>query len=238
MKTITVTILLLILFADCPAQDEVLLIDKFRIRLQSNTLLVSGSTSDAVVYRKIFNSPVSVAQDLDNDGVKELLITDCRKEGEACRYTVFIFNTVDSFYVVDSIYSGLKQPYTFASEEISEEVLVTGSPDFDSLYAPSLGSSFSPVICWQYNGSELQIINDKLYDIFISENEAMIEYIDVFLKENGRNCISFGILRQAIASVYANYITADEQTNAEYTLKRYYSCDDLDKFKALITSLL
>lgn len=238
MKIITKFILFLSLFTSYSAQEELILIDKFKIRLKSNILIVSDQNSDAVIYQKQYANPAPLTLDLDNDGIKELLITDCIQKEGVCTYTIFLFNTADSFYVVDSIYSGLKQPYCFTSEEINEEVLVTGSADFDSLYSPVLSNSFSPIICWQYNGTELEIVNDKLYDVFISENETMIEFIDIYLKENGKNCASFSKLKQAIAAIYANYMTADEKTNAEYTLKRYYSCDDLDKFRALLNSLL
>jgi len=238
MKIKTILILFFSLFSSYFAQEELFLLDHFKIKLQANKLTVSGSDNEAIIFQKSFIDPTPVAQDMDNDGIKELLISDCVKKNDICSYTVYVFNSVDSFYIVDSIYSGLKQPYSYSSEEINEEILVTGSPDFDSLYSSAIGSSFSPIICWQYNGSELEIVNDKLYDIFISENEAMIEFIDVYLKENGKNCASLSKLKQVIAAVYANYITADEKTNAEYTLKRYYSCDDLDKFKALLQNLL
>lgn len=238
MKIITQILLLLALTCNCFPQEELILIDNFKIILKENKLIVSGTVDDQPVLEKTFLNATAIAQDLDNDGIKELIINDNDQRSGISNYNLYIYNAADSFYVVDSISSGFKQPFTFSSEEINEEVLVTGSPDFDSLYSPLLGKAFSPIICWQYNGSELSIVNDKLYEIFISENESMIEYIDVYLKENGKNCISLSKLKQAIASIYANYITADEKTNAEYTLKRYYSCDDLDKFRALLDSLL
>lgn len=237
MKTISILILFISLVSSGFAQEELLLLDKFKIRFQGNSLMVS-SLDNVVILNRKFNNPSPLTQDLDGDGNKELLITDCSQKDGACFYTIFLYNAIDSFYIVDSIYSGLKQPYIYSSEEINEDILVTGSPDFDSLYTPSLGASFSPIICWQYNGTELAIVNDKLYDIFISENEAIMDYIDVYLKENGKSCASAAKLKQAIASIYANYITADEKTNAEYSLKRYYSCDDLDKFKAVLKGLL
>jgi hypothetical protein len=121
---------------------------------------------------------------------------------------------------------------------LNKVILITGSPDFDSLNAPQLNKIFSPLVCWAIIGNELGIVNDRLYDIFISENEKYIEFADSLYKTRGSGCNTSFLIRSIIAAIFVNYIYADEKAVADKSLNKYYECDDKVKFKEAIEKLL
>ncbi|MCU7496805.1 MAG: hypothetical protein HF314_05125 [Ignavibacteria bacterium] len=218
------------------AQDSTFAVEDFNIKIQDAKLLV-GDLDNKTVYDRQFQDPYAYTLDIDGDGASELLINDDNESEGQDSYTLYVYNTVGSFYLIDSIYSGLKEPYSFFSDEINNVVLVTGSPDFDSLNAGGQ-DVFSPLVCWSFVDSSLEIVNDQLYNVFLSENDANIDFMDSFFKEKGRNCESSQLLKAAIASAYANYIYADEYALADKLLEEYYLCEDLKEFKEQISKLL
>lgn len=219
------------------AQDSTFAVEDFNIKIQDSRLL-AGDLDNKTVYQRQFQEPYAYTLDIDGDGASELLVNDDVKTDGQDYYTLYVYNTIGSFYLIDSIYSGLKEPYSFFSDEINNVVLVTGSPDFDSLNASGQDNVFSPLACWSFVDSSLSIVNDQLYNVFLSENEANMKFMDAFFKEHGKNCESSGILKAAIASTYANYIYADEYALADKLLEEYYLCEDLKQFKEQISKLL
>lgn len=209
---------------------DIYTIDSITVKVENNTLSVTNKANDQI-YIKNFSNPSAYAVDLDEDGVTEFLVNDYTEKDGQYFYTLYIFNAVDSFYMVDSIYSGLKEPYYMYSEELKGMLLITGSPDFDYLNINGTEDVFSPIICWKYSNYEVNIINDQLYEIFISENENNLRYIEQLTTEKGKDCDSSNLIKAAIASVYANFIYADEESNAEQVLNEFYNCKDLDAFR-------
>lgn len=219
------------------AQDSTFAVEDFNIKIQDAKLL-AGDLDNKTVYERQFQDPYAYTLDIDGDGASELLINDDTQTDGQDNYTLYVYNTVGSFYLIDSIYSGLKEPYSFFSDEINSVVLVTGSPDFDSLNVAGQDEVFSPLVCWSFVDSSLNIVNDQLYNVFLQENEANMNYMDSFFKERGRNCESSRLLKAVIASAYANYIYADEYALADKVLEEYYLCEDLKQFKEQISKLL
>jgi hypothetical protein len=175
-----------------------------------------------------FINPASYSADLDNDGLEDFLVTDRLPGKSSDMFTMYIFNTIDSFYITDSIHSGYTEPYFTTSNEIGEMIIVAGNEDF--MYLEAEESGFLPINCYKYESGEILQINDELYDIFITENEGLIEYIDEYFVSNVKNCYNTERIISAIASAYANYINAGEPTLAHQLITNYYFCDNKDKF--------
>ncbi|MEI7811173.1 MAG: hypothetical protein WCJ01_01975 [Ignavibacteria bacterium] len=223
-------------FFDIFAQDTTFTIENYRIDLRQFTLTVSNVNSK--VYDKTFFSPMGYSLDMNNDGIEELIISDYQQIAGFEYYTIYVFNTSGSFYQTDSIYSGLKEPYFIYQDEIEALVLVTGSPDFDSMNSTGLETAFSPLTCWCFDDSSLAIVNDRLYDIFLEENTNNIAVLKLFYEEQGKDCRITEIMKPVIASIYINYIRADETAMAERTISQYYYCDDREKFRQVLINLL
>ncbi|HEX2868472.1 MAG TPA: hypothetical protein VHO03_15625 [Ignavibacteriales bacterium] len=237
MKTLLLFFVVLLSGGYSFAQDSTFAVEDFNIKIQDSRLLV-GDLDNKTVYDRQFQEPYAYTLDIDGDGAPELLINDAAEKDSLSYYTLYVYNTVGSFYLIDSIYSGLKEPYSFFSDEINNVVLVTGSPDFDSLNVQGQDNIFSPLVCWSFVDSSLSIVNDQLYNVFLSENDANMKYMDEVYREKGKNCQASRLLMAAIASTYANFIYADEYALADKLLEEYYLCEDLKQFKEQISKLL
>ena len=73
------------------------------------------------------------------------------------------------------------------------------------------------------------LVNDEVYNVFINENESIINYLDDYLNDNSKNCKTSITVKAAIAAAYANYINAGEKSVASQFLKNYYLCEDLEQ---------
>jgi hypothetical protein len=122
------------------------------------------------------------------------------------------------------------EPYHTISEEIGETIIISGNPDF-FIFSNNSSDSFLPVNCWRFENSEIYLINDEVYEPFIIENEGLVEYIEENIDIRSFDCQSVLEIKSLIASVYANYINAGEESVASQFLKKYYLCEDADQFK-------
>ncbi|MCX6149295.1 MAG: hypothetical protein NTX22_02080 [Ignavibacteriales bacterium] len=237
MKRFLLVFIAFLLLDKSSAQDNLFSTESFIIKLSGANLLVENLERN-IVFEKIFSHPKGFVVDMDNDGAVEFLVNDFTIRQGKSFYSTFLYNTVDTFYLIDSIYSGLKEPYYSFSDELNEVILITGSPDFDSLNTSEMETIYSPLVCWGFVGFELAIVNDQLYDFFIAENEKYIDFIDQFYKSKGTGCNSTSLLKSVIAALFVNYIYADEKAVAEKSIQQYYNCDDREKFKEAIKKLL
>ncbi len=219
------------------AQDNLFSTESFIVKITGANLVVEDLLERKTVFQKIFSHPAGYVIDLDNDGNVEFLVNDFQETDGQNHYSVYIYNTVDSFYLVDSILSGLKEPYYTYSDELNEIVLITGSPDFDSLNTTEIESVFSPLICWGFIGNEFGLVNDQLYEIFINENEKYIDFLETQYKSKGKDCNTSNLLRSVIAAIYINYCYADEKAVADKSFDEFYTCDNKTKFKEAIEKL-
>lgn len=233
MKTL---LIILLLFCELKAQES-FTINDFSVTIHDSKLLVQNQ-NDKIVYQKVFSNPEGFTVDLDNDNIDEFLINDFYEENNQYYYTIYIFSAIDTFYQIDSLYSGLKEPLYVFSSETNSYIIITGSPDFDEFSNIQDDEVFSPIVCWDYNGQEVSIVNDELYDIYINENEKVISYLTMKYRKLGKSCETTKLLKQAIATAYANYYQAGEKSNAESFLKNYYLCNDIEEFKSKIKDLL
>ena len=217
-------------------QERNYLLNIFSAKFEKNHLEVFDSTKK-LVYKKTFNNPSESLVDLDNDGVNEFLVVDSHKDNGFDFYTLYIYNTIDSFYVADSIQSGYMDP----SEEISKEyggmIIVTGNPQFD-IFNKDSDDKYLPIQCWSYENGKINSINDQIYNIFIAENDTLIDALDSYFSSNKDDCSSIAKVKGIMASVYANYMNAGEKILAAQFLKKYYHCNDLEIFKNKLNELL
>ncbi len=219
------------------AQDNLFTTESFIVKITGSKLVAEELLERKIVYQKNFIHPTGYVTDLDNDGNVEFLVNDCRESEGKNYYSVFIYNTIDSFYLIDSILSGLKEPYYTFSDEVNEVILITGSPDFDVYNSDEIETIFSPLVCWGFQGNEFGLVNDQLYDIFINENEKYIDFIEAQYKNKGKNCSTANLLRGVIASVYINYCYADEKAVADKSFDEFFVCDNKTLFKEEIKKL-
>lgn len=229
MKTI---LSLVILFLTTPiiAQGSIYKFDSYTLKIDS-TSIKAYSIVNSLFYSKLFSNIDTNFIDLDSDGVNELLIIDKKLNRDDIFYTIYIYNTIDTFYLADSIYSGRFEPSPEYSEDIGSTVIAAGMPDFDSLITSD--SIFSlPVNFWKYEDGALFIANVSIYDLFMIQNEELLNEIENYLNSEGGDCKSSEKLKSIIASVYINYLSAGEKSVASQFLKEYYLCSGLGKFKS------
>jgi hypothetical protein len=196
--------------------------DPFRIVFSDNTLSVG--ISEDTLYTRNFTNAAEYFVDLDGDSLNEFLIIDQPNES---KYMVYIYNTLDTFFLADSINSGGFEPYFTLSEEIEGIVIVAGNTAFSRYIKGDV--YYLPINCFKFESGELFLINDELYDFFVSENEDLIEFIENYFDGNIKNCTTSMNILPALASAYANYINSGEPTLAHQLINKYYFCEDKEK---------
>ena len=236
MKIKYCLLILFIFTARFYCQGRTYIYDLFTAKIENTNLQVYDKTKN-LVFEKKFNDPYDLSIDLNGDGADEYLVVDDSKKSDKDFYTVYICNTVDSFYVVDSISSGYLEPYTANSEEAGGTIIIAGNPKFDSLNMQNI-DAYTPVNCWQYINGEISLVNNKIYKLFVAENDTMMDVIDSYYESSGSDCKSTRVMKGLIASVYVNYMHAGDKLLASQFLKRYYHCDDLEGFKKKLNNLL
>jgi hypothetical protein len=211
---------------------------KFRIELDSNILYVKNEIGQ-VIFSKTFHAAQEQFIDFNLDGIDEYYVKDCSYDGKYFFYTAYIFSQVDNFKLIDSMYSGLTDPMTIYSDETNSFVLICGQPELDSINILYNPDHFYPSLnCYRYSGEKFYNANEEIYDIFINENELLVEYLD---KEYGRftkSCEITNNLKPIIAAVYLNLLKASEIVIAKQFLNNYYFCKDIDMFSKFILDLL
>ncbi len=236
MKTFNILIFFFLLSFPLSAQNYTYSFDLFNVKLQNSVLKVWDKQNN-LIYTGTFSNPTADTIDYDDDGVNEFYILESRFKAGKTYYMLYIYNTIDSFYLADSIDSGLLKPLSIFSDEINGIMIVSGNPKFNFLNTDSL-DVYLPLNCWRYESGKIFNINTKIYDYFISENDTLIENIDSYLENNRKDCNTTDSLKALLASVYANYLNAGEKILAKQFLQKYYLCKDIESFKQKIISLL
>jgi hypothetical protein len=206
----------------------------FSIRFEQGVMEVKNG--DAVLYTHSFRNPSENGVDLDGDGIDEFLVIDQMEEDGRRQFILFIFNITESFFLVDSISSGSIEPYIIYSEEVEDYILISGNSSF--MQFTGNNAEHLPVNCYKYETGEVFLVNDEIYDVFISENDELLEIIDKYFEMNARNCTSSLDIIPALSAAYANYINAGEPTLASHLITNYYYCDDKERFIKKIDDLI
>jgi hypothetical protein len=209
--------------------------DLFTVNLNDNVLQVF-STNGTEIFNQKFENPAFTTADLDSDNVDEYIIIDYKIQDQKKDYTLYVYNTIDTFYCVDSIKSGFYEPYVFYSNEVKGNVIIAGIPTFNTLNIGKAEASL-PFNVWRYGDFGLAKINDQIYDLFESENDSVVDYLEDFFESNPKNCNSSMQVNNVIAAGYTNYKNAGELSIANQFLLEYYLCPDIDVFKKTIDKL-
>ncbi len=228
MKNIFILFLLITITQNSFSQGTNFTVGNFSIEI--NNAELTAFKNDSLIYFKKFSNPAADSVDLDNDGVDELVIIDSTLSSESAFYTFYVYSTLDSFFLADSIYSGITLPYEAETEDIQGKIIITGNPIFDHFNGGN-DTKFSPVNCWKYESGVVYDVNDEVYDIFMNENEDIIDFLDNYFQSKESNCENSREVLGAIAAGYANYKNAGEEASADKFLSAYYFCLDKDKFK-------
>lgn len=212
--------------------------DLFTAQLHDSLLTVNDS-GGKIVYETTFHNPHDFIVDLDGDGVDEYIVIDSTGTFDFPDYFIYIFNTIDEFTLADSINSGITEPYDMFSNEEGGEIIVTGNADFEFFDNDDPDSEiFLPINCWRYESGQVFLINSDIYDLFIRENDEIIDYLDSFIDNTEYTCDLSRKNQSAIAAAYANYMNAAELTLATQFLKKYYKCADVSEFLRNINQIL
>jgi hypothetical protein len=236
-KTITLLFIIDCLFSEFSVSQgkESFLFESFTANLDKARLSVFNNNEE-LIYEKEFFHPSCYTSDLDEDLSEELLVKDSIMKSGKYYFTLYIYNMLDTFRLADSIYSGALSPYEAGIIETGEKILVCGNPDFETF--GSGNNNFLPVSCYKFSDAEIHQVNDEIYDIFISANEEIIDFMDEFYNSESKDCITTEKLKSAIAAVYVNYINAGENSVANQFLKNYYLCKDSNGFINKIKQLM
>ena len=217
------------------AQEDTLSFDNFYLTIQNNELSVFDN-NNGIIYQKKFISPSAYMSDLNDDNSDEYLVLDSTVNKGMPWFTLYIYNTTDKFSFVDSIISGTTIPYETTSSELGGTIMVSGNIDFEKFNKVG-GNYFIPINCWRYEDSAIFLVNDEVYNVFINENESIINYLDDYFNDNPKNCKATDAVKAPIAAAYVNYINAGEKSVASQFLKNYYFCGDLLNFKQQINEI-
>jgi hypothetical protein len=230
---ILVTFLLFTLILN--AQDRNYQFTEFQIFINGNKVTVLTET-DSLIFERTFNNLNESTFDLDADGNSEFIVFEIDSLLHS-GYIIYLFNTLDEFFLIDSILAGITEPSIIISGEINFPVINCGNPDFEIFFSDN-SENYEPINLWKFEQGELYLANEDVYEIYLKENENLIEYINGELGNNNINCESVKPHISAIASVYANYINAGEVSTAVKLIKKYYPCKDLENFQQTIDELL
>ena len=237
MKYILLVISLLLTAEVSPQSDSTEAeFEQFTANLNDKLLVVVSNEGDTLFTRE-FENPQFTTADLDSDGVEEYIITDYKIVDDKNDFTIYVFNTLDTFYCVDSIRSGFLEPYIVYSDEAESKIIVTGNAQFNEL---NIGKDdiALPINIWKFEEAAVSNVNSDIYDLFESETDAAIDYLEDYFDSNIENCNSSQQVNNIIAAGYINLINAGENSVASQFLKKYYLCPDIDVFKQKIESLL
>ena len=214
------------------AQGNTYYFDNYFVKVDGQTLKAFKADS-TILYQRKFSDPTIFALDLDSDYVNEIVAIENQLINEKKKYTLFVYNTLDSLYLTDSIYSGSTKPYQVFSDDLNTILLATGNAAYDSLNAVD-SLSYIPLNFWKFEDGTLYLANASVYELYITENSYIIDKIEKFYSQSGKNCQSARKIKGAIASGFINYYSAGEITFASQFLKNYYLCSDIDNFKQFL----
>lgn len=207
----------------------------FKPKLENSKLTVAD-TAWKIIYEKHFNEPAELLVDLSEGSEIEYLIRDKKIVNGIPKYFAFIYSTTDTFSLIDSLYSGVYEPVPFYSDELDRTLLLTGNPDFDSLYSSYEHEYFSAVNCLRYEEGKLYNVNDLVYDVYLQENEQVMSFIESSWSGSAKVCSTSAEIKSAVAAVYVNYLNAGEKVLARQFLNDYYLCPDKESFKNFLDS--
>jgi hypothetical protein len=199
-----------------------------------NTLYLYDSTGQVIDSRQFHNAD-DYLEDLDGDDVDELVIIDREVKGNEDFFTTYVYALDDTYYLMDSVYSGRTEPYLDFNEELNASVIVSGVPALDSLlYSGEQDTVFSPVHIMAFDGESLVCADSTIYNTYIDANSEINAYIEDRIQDKNVECSDSHAMLSAIISIYMNYRHASEYALANPFFAMYYVCPDKEELKKVI----
>lgn len=217
----------LLLISTIFPQETEFQFDSFTIKLENKKMFVIENGVE--IFSREFADPFVYLSDLDQDGNDELLVKDEINLSGTTEYILYVFNTLDNFFICGEINSGSTETYEIYSEDLEGLIIVAGNTEFN-IYNKNDELKFLPVNCWKYEEGEVYLVNDLLYDPFIEENNNILSFIENIFNEEGKNCNTSLKIKSALVAGYLNYLNAGEKAIANHFLDTYYFCDDAKDF--------
>ncbi len=237
MNKLLILILFSIFFTKGVYSQQAFTFDLFTAQLQDSVLNVKDN-GGKIIFQMTFSHPHDYTVDLDGDSVDEYIVIDSAGTPDLPSYYIYIFSTIDEFTLADSLASGVTEPYSMFSNEEGGEIIVTGNIDFE-FFDVDDSDIFLPINCWKYDSGQIYLVNNDIYDLFIQENDEILDYLDSYYESAAEyDCDKGTQLKSAIAAGYVNYLNAGEVTLASQFLKKYYPCSDVNKFLKDINQIL
>ncbi len=216
-------------------QEKIYQSENFTVTFNNNKL-ITHFISDSTIMESEFKNASLLINDLDADGNSEIVLIDSDTTLHQ-GFVIYVFNTLDDFFLVDSIIAGWTQPVIVVAEEIQYPVIICSNPDFQIFYS-NINENYEPINVWKFEQGELYLANEEVYELFINENENLINLLTDELGNKKADCQRIKPYISLLASAYANFINAGETTSAFQMLDKYYTCEDIEKFKQTIDELL
>ncbi len=232
------SILIILFFAQTAtkAQIDSTYLNSFLILAEDNFVRVEDG-KQKVVFQKQFNNPYESFADIDYDQFDEMIVIDSIITNGRLNFIIYLYNAEEYFELIDSIYSGSFFPFVTYSDEIEAVIIETGASEFE-IFNQLIEAQYLPINLWKVENSEVILVNDELYEPFVFENTNLIQLLDYYTSDKSKNCVTSKLYEGLIASVFANYLNAGEQSLANQMLKKYYLCDDVTSFKQEILDII
>lgn len=234
MKFLNLTPFLIFTFF-LQAQEKNYQFTNFQISVVGNEVSVL-TESDSLIYQRTFINLIELTNDLEMDGSPEFIVFEKDSLLHA-GYIIYLFNTLDEFFLIDSILAGITEPSIIISEEINYPLIVCGNQDFEIFFSDN-NENYEPINLWKFEQGELYLANEDVYEIYLTENENLLGFLTTELGDSNLTCESVKPYISAIASAYANFINAGEASSALQLIDKFYSCADIENFKQTLDELL
>lgn len=226
-------IILFLLSFEIFSQADTINFDSYRVIFSPVNIYVTDINDDTI-YTMNYHNAYHLTADLDNSGTEELIIIDSLSGSGYPEYILYLYVT-DDFRFIDSLISPVVEPYQAYTEDIESMLIVTGDDRFTDFLTGDIMQL--PIICWAFDGEYLVNVNNLVYDVFISENDYLTDFISENNRLKGEPCqVSISRL-SAIVSVYVNYLNAGENSLAEQFINLFYLCEDKELLKRRLISI-
>lgn len=237
MKALFVLFVALILTSALFAQAENYEFDTYTVTVEKNIVLAKD-VNGKIFYSRPFENLKEFLADLDGDSIPEFCVTTSKTVNNNTFYKVYVYNTIDTFELADSLESLNLEPYSVFDEETGKETFIVGNPDFMKIAHDENETVTAAIDCYEYDGLNFNNINNIIYDIFMKQNEVLIDSLDSFYGSEANNCEASTKAKSLIAAIYVNYKSAVEDSISLHFLNKYYFCNDVLDFKSKLNGLL
>lgn len=237
MKALIVLFFALILSSALFAQAENYEFDTYTVTVEKNIVLAMD-VNGKIFYNRPFENLKEFLADLDGDSISEFCVTTSKTINNNTFYKVYVYNTIDTFQLADSLESLNLEPYSVYDEESEREIFVVGNPACIKLALNKEETITAALDCYEYDGTGFNLINNQVYDIFMRQNEMLVDSLDSFYADSDSNCTCSQKVRSLIAATYLNYKNAFEDSISLHFLNKYYFCNDVLDFKSKLNGLL